>query len=215
MKKLTILLLFYLITYHQTFAHELNYKCRSTYNLYGFENSKLFQDIFIELNSSKKKAKVIINNKNHNINYKYDIPKISLEKINLDYQLLDYSSICKCKTFFSVNLEIDRLTSIAEMRLTAFNSEITSFNKKNLRKRNLERCYSENEIIKTIRSLREQTGKKQTDGKGNILPELIDCSSEDILMPKQYDSKSPYIDVNICKRYCYNNHQTKLSCKKF
>ena len=215
MKKLTILLLFYLITYHQTFAHELNYKCRSNYNLYGFEDSKLFQDIFIELDATKKKAKIIINNKSHNINYKYDIPKISLAKINLDFQLLDYQDICKCKTFFSVDIEIDRLTSIAEMRLGVLDSEIISFNKKNLRKRNLEKCHSENEMIKTIRSLRKQTGKKQTDGKGNILPELIDCSNEDILIPKEYNIKSPYIDVNICKRYCFINHQTKLSCKKF
>ena len=82
MKKLTILLLFYLITYHQTFAHELNYKCGRNYDVYGFEDSKLFQDIFIELNSSKKKAKVIINNKNHNINYKYERTIFNGHKFN-------------------------------------------------------------------------------------------------------------------------------------
>ncbi len=215
MKKLSVLLLFCLSIYHETFAHELNYKCGRNYDVYGFEDSKLFQDVFIELDSTKKKAKAIINNKKHNINYKYDIPKISLAKINLDYQLLDYQDICKCKTFFSVDLEIDRLTSIAEMKLSVLNSEIASFNKKNLRKKNLERCLNKNERIKVRRSLMSQTVLKQFGAEDKILPEFIDCSSEDILTPKEYKNNSLYIDVNVCERYCFRNHKIKLSCEKF
>ena len=207
MKKLSVLLLLLLSISYQVSAHELNYLC---------DGGHKFKDIYIELDSKKNKAKIVINNKNYIGNYEYNIPKISFSKIILNNQLLKWTDICECKYDFSFNLEIDKYSSLGNIKLKALNSDI-KFNKNNLKKNNLENCVLQNEIIKERHSPEFQEVLKQFNLYDGTPPKYFDCNSEDILMPKEYKSESFFKDTNFCKRYCFQNKndRIKIQCKKF